>query len=169
MCWFPSQVGPVGDGFLQTFVQVCVEGNPDASGFWLIQLSFEYYFVYLFHTNWWCESTCESAGSSCDNGDNILLVILPEALAANAGFTITFMGSTKLLFQCQQLTIIQSSPKIPLLKVWHFLIYEQSGLEIWPAMLAKSHPGLSDIIKGHLKFLGILSLLTTASIQPCYM
>lgn len=132
MCWFPSLVGVIGDGFPQTFVQLCVEGNPDASGFWLIQLSFEYYFVNLFLTNWWCESICESAGSSCDNSDNIILVILPEALAANAGFTITSMWSTKLLFQCQHVkgpTIIQSCPKIPLLKVWCFLIYEQSGLD----------------------------------------
>lgn len=103
----------------------------DTSGFWSIELSFEDYFGFLFLIKWLCESTCKSIGSSCDNSEMIVLVILP-VLAANADITITCMSSTELLLRFQHAkgpTINEPSPTIPVLKVHHFLVYEWSGLD----------------------------------------
>lgn len=95
------------------------------------QLNYLLRIVFLFLINWLCESTCESVGSSCDNSEIVVLVILP-VLAANADITIMCMSSTELLLCFQHAkgpTINETSPTIPVLKVLHFLVYEPSGLD----------------------------------------
>jgi len=72
----PAAGGLVTVCFPQTLTQLCAGGNPDTSGFWLTESSAEYSFVFLFLINQLRDPACESAGSSCGDSEDIILVTL---------------------------------------------------------------------------------------------